>query len=164
MKQHLANPSVHSFYYHCILLEPPLLQLTILGNRCPTLHQYWSFTVFDFSYLTRQGNILQMSSNPESKQFDRLTTRWFPSHGESPWRSSACTTSSSCCCQSRQVELLGASSMISCANSLKMDKFVGAGGIRYKGRNCAVAVVVVVILLWSCSVLPAAWAQDPAGL
>ena len=57
-----------------------------------------------------------------------------------------------------------ASSMISCANSLKMDKFVGAGGIRYKGRNCAVAVVVVVILLWSCSVLPAAWAQDPAGL
>lgn len=43
----------------------------------------------------------------------------------------------------------------------EMGKFVGAGG--YEGRNCSVAVVIV-ILVWSCSVLPAAWAQDPAGL
>ena len=52
VKHDLSNQSFH-FAYNCILLRPPLLQLTILGppKHLPTpslVHQYWSIIVYLF--------------------------------------------------------------------------------------------------------------------
>jgi hypothetical protein len=157
VKQHLANQSLHS----TITLHPfgaTTCPINHFGStqesffyRAPILviHSFWFFVPYvrEISYKCNQTRKESNSLNNKV-----VSIAWREPMEIKCLHNKLLSISTSWAAWSFFYDLVRELS--------EMDKFVGAGGIRY---NCAVAVVVV-ILLWSCSVLPAAWAQDPAGL